>query len=267
MKVFLGTTGWAYSFWKGNFYPRNSGYSLSYYSSQSPVVEINSTYYSLPTEQMIKKWEESTSPDFSFFAKMNKEVTHSEKGSGYRINQLTEFIMRFGELSKLRGVLFQFPYSFDRSNRTEGILEEILARYLEMEGKLAIIELRNSSWLNSPVLTKLLDNDQVILASTSKLEKIHELASMQDILYLRLLGSRKEFPDHLLEKKRENKSELLEQWAEKIAEFQGDMVFIFVNNRFSGNAPDDAMKLHRILESKGIEVIGFKPKSSLNDFW
>ncbi|RMG34060.1 MAG: DUF72 domain-containing protein [Methanobacteriota archaeon] len=267
MKIFLGTTGWAYSFWKGSFYPKRIGNFLNYYASQSPIVEINSSYYSIPSEQTIKRWEEQTPKEFGFFAKMNKEVTHSNKGSESRIGKLREFHLRFNKLKKLRGILFQFPYAFNRTEKHEQLLETLVEKNAIWSEVPAIVEIRNKSWFKSPVLSRLLDENRIVLACTSKLSETYDWAATQKILYVRILGSRKEFPDHLLGKKRVDKSAQLENWAEKIAAFEGEIAYIFVNNRFSGNAAIDAQKLYQILEGKGVPIIGFKPKPSLADYW
>ena len=57
-RVFIGTSGWTYDDWYGNFYPEDIKASerLSFYAEHFDTVEINATFYRLPTEPMIKAW-------------------------------------------------------------------------------------------------------------------------------------------------------------------------------------------------------------------
>lgn len=264
MEVLLGTTGWGYSFWKGGFYPKKVRSMLTYYSTKSPVVEINSTYYSVPSDEIIEKWNAQTPSNFMFFAKMNQEVTHSEKGLPHKMEQLASFIGKISKLEKLKGVLFQFPYTFTHTSKNEITLREMIMQSGN-PGTL-IVEVRHKSWFSSETLQSLIEEEKLVLAASSKIFESLDMAKNQKVNYVRILGSRKEFPDHLLGRKRKDKSQELDRWADIISEFSGELAFVFVNNRFSGNAADDAQKLHTRLAERGIKVQGFKPSPSLEDF-
>lgn len=74
----LGTIGWSYSFWKGNFYPQKtvSKDFLGYYATKFDTVEVDSTFYRIPTEQAITKWKNQTPDAFLFSLKFPSIITH-----------------------------------------------------------------------------------------------------------------------------------------------------------------------------------------------
>ena len=74
----LGTIGWSYNFWKGKFYPNKvaSKEFLAYYSTKFDTVEVDSTFYRIPTEQAVTKWENQTPSNFLFSFKFPRVITH-----------------------------------------------------------------------------------------------------------------------------------------------------------------------------------------------
>ena len=69
----LGTIGWSYSFWKGNFYPNKTAAKdfLAYYASKFSTVEVDSTFYRIPNPQAVANWREQTPAGLQFFAKVS----------------------------------------------------------------------------------------------------------------------------------------------------------------------------------------------------
>jgi len=77
----IGCSGWSYEGWKGNFYPKdmeNKDY-LSYYSKFFKFVEIDSTYYHIPSRSSVRSWKDKTPEDFKFSLKFPKVITHEKK--------------------------------------------------------------------------------------------------------------------------------------------------------------------------------------------
>ena len=74
----LGTIGWSYSFWKGKFYPNKTASKdfLSYYATKYDTVEVDSTFYRIPTEQAITNWKKQTPENFRFSLKFPSVITH-----------------------------------------------------------------------------------------------------------------------------------------------------------------------------------------------
>ncbi|MGA9845444.1 MAG: DUF72 domain-containing protein [Nitrososphaeraceae archaeon] len=81
MQYHIGCSGWSYSAWKGPFYPLNLENSkwLSYYSQVLDFVEIDSSFYRIPNEFMVKNWSKNTPDHFRFTAKFPKVITHDKR--------------------------------------------------------------------------------------------------------------------------------------------------------------------------------------------
>ena len=112
----IGTSGWSYEHWKRLFYPESLPKErwLQFYSSNFNTVEINSTFYRLPFENVVKGWHRKTPDDFVFSVKGTRQVTHRK-----RLRKVEEDVERFmrrmeflGE--KLKIVLWQFPPSLKK---------------------------------------------------------------------------------------------------------------------------------------------------------
>ena len=80
-KVYAGTSGWAYTTWKPDFYPAtlHSTKFLNYYASRLNSVEVNYTFRSLPTKKLLKDWTAATPPGFKFAVKAHQTITHIKR--------------------------------------------------------------------------------------------------------------------------------------------------------------------------------------------
>ena len=81
MKLYVGCSGWSYTSWKGPFYPSNmeNNLWLHYYSQIFDYVEIDSTFYNIPSELMVRNWRRRTPDSFRFTAKFPKIITHEKR--------------------------------------------------------------------------------------------------------------------------------------------------------------------------------------------
>lgn len=81
MDLFIGCSGWSYSSWEGPFYPSNmdNKLMLPYYSKIFNYVEIDSTFYNIPSEPMVKNWNRRTPSNFRFTVKFPKIITHEKR--------------------------------------------------------------------------------------------------------------------------------------------------------------------------------------------
>lgn len=81
MKLYIGCSGWSYSSWQGPFYPSNleNRAWLPYYAEVLNYVEIDSTFYNIPSELMVKNWNRRTPDNFRFTAKFPKVITHDKR--------------------------------------------------------------------------------------------------------------------------------------------------------------------------------------------
>src|SRR5215211_6240597 len=78
--VRLGTCGWSYKGWEGTFYPDRVSASeyIAYYATRYPVVEVDTTFYRIPTQRMVQAWREKTAPEFGFSLKVPQAITHEK---------------------------------------------------------------------------------------------------------------------------------------------------------------------------------------------
>src|SRR5690348_9855525 len=79
--VWIGTSGWHYKHWLGNFYPEKLPASkmLAYYQQHFDTVELNNSFYHLPKPQSLETWRDSTPEGFCFAAKGSRFLTHMKK--------------------------------------------------------------------------------------------------------------------------------------------------------------------------------------------
>src|SRR5215831_1768585 len=166
MEIRVGTSGFSYAPWKGRFYPRDlpAARMLSYYSGVFSTVEINNTFYRMPTPALLTGWLDQVPETFRFSLKAPQRLTHTRAiaQSSERIPGFLEIASTMGE--RLGPVLFQFP-PFLRKDI--GQLTEFLGRV--PKGTLAALEFRHESWFEEELYQLLADHGAALcLAETDK---------------------------------------------------------------------------------------------------
>jgi uncharacterized protein YecE (DUF72 family) len=150
--VLVGTSGYNYPEWKGSFYPEKlaAAKMLAYYAGRFPTVEINYTFYRMPTAKLLAGWASQTPPGFRFTLKAPRRITHDAK-LRHCAALAADFCGIAGELGDRLGVLlFQLPPSF-RLNL------DVFDAFLEAlpPGARAAFEFRHASWLADDVYERL----------------------------------------------------------------------------------------------------------------
>jgi len=145
MAVFVGVSGFSYPSWKGKFYPKDakSEEFLGYYSQYLDTVEINSSFYAVPSASMVKSWSEKTSEKFRFSFKAPGRVTHMLKlgeGASQFAQSFSRTIENLG--TRLGPVLFQLP-PFMKQDRE--LLDGFLSSTASIKDR--VFEFRNKSWM------------------------------------------------------------------------------------------------------------------------
>src|SRR5260370_17254938 len=81
MNLWIGTSGFQYNEWKGNFYPEDlpTAKMLSFYAEQFATTEINYTFHRIPAQKTIENWKAQTPERFRFALKAPQKITHSPK--------------------------------------------------------------------------------------------------------------------------------------------------------------------------------------------
>jgi uncharacterized protein YecE (DUF72 family) len=236
----VGCSGWNYDSWRhGVFYPERLPPRrwLETYARRFDTVEVNATFYRLPTEKAVQGWVDQTPEDFVFTVKMSRYVTHVKRLQDLQPS-LELFYGRIAPLvrsPKLGPVLWQLPPTFHRNDER---LAETLA--LLPSGRHAF-EFRHASWF-VPEVMSLLSKHGVALVIGDRPEvhafQSHELTAEWTLVRFHA-GSRGRRGNY-------SESELLE-WAERIRAWPVEECFLYFNNDWEGFAPRNALRLRRLL--------------------
>ncbi len=228
----IGTSGYDYPEWRGAFYPPDvpAAKRLPYYASQFPTVEINYTFYHLPSERSLAGWADQTPDGFRFALKAPKRITHVA-----RLRDCGEMVERFGVLAsrlnhKLGAVLFQLP-PFLRKD--VGVLREFVATV--PRGIRAAIEFRHESWFDPDVFTTLEARGVALCVADSEKLRTPILVTAP-FAYFRLRDAG-------------YTAEAIASWAENIraAGREADEVFVYFKHEVAGKGPQFARELRRHL--------------------
>ncbi len=150
--IWIGTSGYNYPEWKGSFYPADlpAAKMLPYYAARFPTVEINYTFYRMPTEKLVSGWAAHTPSPYKLTLKAPRRITHDS-----RLRNCGDLVRGFcavaGTLGdKLGALLFQLPPS---AKKDVALLDAFLA---ELPPKVcAAFEFRHTSWLDDDVFGRL----------------------------------------------------------------------------------------------------------------
>jgi len=239
----VGTSGWHYLHWLGPFYPEDidSREMLSFYCQRLRTVEINSSFYHLPSQNTFRSWKEGTPADFLFAVKASRYITHMKKLKD-PAPAVEKFLHHAQELgSKLGPILFQLPPYW---RRDAARLADFL-RELPKEHRYAF-EFRDSSWFHREVYT--------LLEQHSAAFCIFDLAGRQspalltaDFVYLRLHG-----PSEYKYAGRYSRAQL-RAWLRRATdwvEHGAQQVFIYFDNDQAGYAALNALELQEMARSE-----------------
>jgi len=152
--IYVGTSGYSYPDWKGVFYPEDikSRDYLAWYSRHFPFVEINGSYYRMPSHESMVRMADAVSRDFRFSVKAVQSLTHDrhfpdEKTMQAEVEAFSHSVSGLGD--QLSCVLLQFPFSFHYTDDNR----RYLAALVEMLAPLSLaVEFRNRDWDHPRVL-------------------------------------------------------------------------------------------------------------------
>ncbi len=183
MKIYTGTSGYGYKEWKGGFYPEKLAASkmLSYYSARLETVEINNTYYRMPTLPVVKAWALQVPGGFVFAIKAPQIITHIKRLENVA-GETRFFLSSVSALNnKLGCVLFQFPASFrDDQRKLKDFLRLIPAKIP------CAFDFRSATWMNSGTFTMLKKRNFCICMEDTEEKPIKKITSTADWGYFRL---------------------------------------------------------------------------------
>ena len=237
-RAYIGTSGWSYKSWEGTFYPAGLPKTrhFEFYATQFPTVEINLTFYRLPTLKMVQGWRDKAPAGFVYAIKGSRFITHMKKLLNTR-DALHEFFKCLEPLRRRVGIiLWQLPPFLTKDvSRLDKFLQQLPASYDYA------VEFRHASWLCDEVFA-VLRRHRAAHVSVSSRAMPMELSVTGDLAYIRFHGldagaahdySRKE----------------LAPWAEHIQRQvrRNKRVFVYFNNDVNARAPANARLLREML--------------------
>jgi uncharacterized protein YecE (DUF72 family) len=188
LKFYIGCSGWSYSAWKGPFYPPNLENSdwLRYYSNVFDYVEIDSSFYRIPNQFMIKNWFKKTPDNFRFTAKFPKIITHDKHLVDVE-KEVELFLRNMAPLhDKTLALLIQLPPSIQITPGLEGLRQ--LVPLLDERFRYAV-EVRHQSWFQDLAYNFFANNNLCMVWSQLAGIRTPPIVTT-DFLYVRFIGDR-----------------------------------------------------------------------------
>ena len=238
-RVRIGTSGWHYKHWLGAFYPPKLPASkmLAYYLERFDTVEINNSFYRLPSETALAAWRDSTPEQFCFAVKGSRFITHNKKLANPEPS-LDLFLPKVDILGpKLGPILFQLPPQWQLNlERLESFLTA-----LPSEHRYAF-EFRNDTWNVAPVYELLRRfNAAYCMFHLAGFQSPLEVTA--DFVYVRLHGPGGKYQGSYSD-------EDLSIWAERIRSWRRRRaVYVYFDNDQAGYAVHNALRLRELVHA------------------
>ena len=241
MGYYIGTSGWVYPHWRGVFYPPKLPQSkwLEFYTGHLLTVELNNSFYRLPSEQAFAKWRDTSPDGFVYAVKVSRFITHIKRLKNVE-EPIETFLSRARHLNeKLGPLLYQLPPNMHRN-------DERLDAFLSLlrGGLRHVVEFRHGSWLDEGVFN-ILRRHNVGFCVFDMPGLPCPLMATADFAYIRFHGSSGLYFSCYSD-------EELEDWARKISALAEklDTVYIYFNNDAEGFAIRNAQTLAQCLSGK-----------------
>lgn len=236
----IGTSGWHYKHWLGEFYPEKLAGSkmLTHYYQTFDTVEINNSFYMLPKVETLRSWRDCTPANFEFAIKASRFLTHNKKLKEPE-NALQNFLPRAEALGeKLGPILFQLPPKW-RLNLDR--LAEFLAALPKYHRY--TFEFREPSWLVQPVYDLLGKHNAAFCIY--ELSGFHSpLEITADWTYVRLHGPGGKYQGSYSDA-------ALRGWAKRIRDWREmKRIYIYFDNDQAGYAAQNALALKQLVEDR-----------------
>jgi uncharacterized protein YecE (DUF72 family) len=226
MKLHVGTSGFAYKEWKGSFYPEDlpAQGMLHYYGAHFRSVEINNTFYRMPTRALLEAWAGEVPADFKFVLKASQRITHhhrlvdADEDVGYLLDVAATLQQRLGAL------LFQLPPNLKKDAPR---LDAFLA--LLPPGRRAAFEFRHPSWFDDEVFALLHQHQAALCIAEAEGDLEVPVVATADWGYLRL--RRPDYGDAELK-----------AWVKRVRQQDWQDAFVFFKHEEAGRGPQLAQR-------------------------
>jgi uncharacterized protein YecE (DUF72 family) len=257
--IYLGTSGFKYEEWKGNFYPSGLAEKewLPFYARHFNALEINSTYYRLMHPATFYHMARKVPEGFCFTVKAYRTITHEiDQGDEGDLSSFLNSLHPLQEANKLGCLVAQFPNSFRRSPRTLSYLEDLRKRCF---GIPLSVEFRHRGWASQETFDFLRQHELAfVCVDEPQFPSLMPPVAVAttDFAYLRFHGRNYQMWWKSGEEKRRYdylySEEELKEWLPKMEGLhaQSRRLFIFMNNHFGGKAVTNALMLEGMLQNR-----------------
>ncbi len=271
-QIQIGCQGWNYDDWTTKadgetvFYPRDtkSNEMLALYAEIFDSIEVDSTFYAIPSASSIESWYKKTPEHFTFSLKLPQEISHSYALHEDSFAVLDEFCERILELKeKLAVVLIQLAPQFEANKANAQNLRKFLAR-LPKEIRFAV-EFRERGWMIDWTYEELEKNSVALaLVEGSWIPRELTFEAMgkleNNFAYVRYMGERDLTAFDKIYRAQDTN---LQMWADEIKNLKAREKYIYFSNFYEGHAPASANKLKKLLGQKTIDASSLETQKSL----
>jgi uncharacterized protein YecE (DUF72 family) len=221
MRIFAGTSGFSYKEWKGSFYPADlpDKQMLRYYGERFGTVEINNTFYRMPSESVLKNWCNEVPPAFLFVLKAPQRITHREKLEESEGSVAYFFKTAAALGDRLGPILFQLPPFFRKDLPR-------LRKFLDLlpKKRRVAFEFRHASWFEDEVYESLREHDAALCIAEADDDLEVPFVATASWGYVRL--RRADYGDADLRR-----------WGNKLQSQVWNDVFLFFKHEDEGKGP------------------------------
>lgn len=249
--LYIGTSGFQYDDWVGPYYPEGLPKKdwLAFYAQEFKTLEINFSYYRMPTARTLGGMANKTPHDFCFTIKASQELTHTREREANLFAQFADALTPLRESNKLGAILAQFPNSF----RASAASRDYLKWFREQLPALPLVfEFRNKEWLSDETYQFLRENALGFCAVDEPFfPRAAEVTA--PTAYVRFHGRNAAKwwqHEHAYERYDYTYARAeLQEWVPKIEQMNAlaENTFVFANNHYRGQGIDTARQLRLLL--------------------
>lgn len=234
----IGCSGFYYREWKEVFYPQGLAQKdwFKFYCEHFNTIEINSTFYKMPTQKSFEKWYAESPADFVFTIKAPRLITHYKQLIACK-ELLADFYLAIGNglTNKLACVLFQFPPKFNYTTERLQLLLDLLDPTFKN-----VVEFRHASWWDEEIYAKLAEHNIIFCGQSYPSALSDSVVNNNATVYYRFHGKPVLYKSEYAE---EVMKDLIEQVPTETAE-----AFIYFNNTWGTGALTNARQLQKLVK-------------------
>ncbi len=237
-QYYIGTSGFSYPHWRGVFYQEKLPQArwLEHYAQRYSTVELNNSFYRLPSEKAVEGWRDRSPPGFLFAVKASRIITHLRRLRDVQ-EPLQTFLSRICNLKeKLGPILYQLPPGMQRDEELLDAFLSVLPQELQH-----VLEFRNRSWYEEGVFARMRRHNVAFC--------VHDMAGVEspvvataDFVYLRFHGPTGRYAGSYPD-------EQLAEWAQLIRGLGEGLkeAYVYFNNDIGGHAVNNARTMEQLL--------------------